>query len=97
MEKIINYLQKQLHNFKKSSPRQLLCAFGIAFISWYIITVTMYSTIDKTISNIPLEIDISNTSAEMNELSVISQDVEKVRAKITGERTKIGNIKSWNL
>lgn len=97
MEKIINYLQKQLHNFKKSSPRQLLCAFGIAFISWYIITVTMYSTIDKTISNIPLEIDISNTSAEMNELSVISQDVEKVRAKITGERTKIGNIKSDDL
>lgn len=97
MEKIINYFQRQLHNFKKSSPRQLLCAFGIAFISWYIITVTMYSTIDKTISNIPLEIDISNTSAEVNELSVISQDVEKVRAKITGERTKIGNIKSEDL
>lgn len=97
MEKIINYFHTQLHNFKKSSPKQLLCAFGIAFISWLVITMTMYSTIDKTLSNITLEIAISNTSAEMNELSVISQDVEKVKAKITGERTQIGNLKSEDL
>ncbi|MCD7799960.1 MAG: hypothetical protein LUG94_01970 [Ruminococcus sp.] len=97
MEKIINYFHTQLHNLKKSSPKQFLYAFGLAFISWYIITVNLYPNIYQTISNIPLEIDISNTSAEENELSVITQDVEKVKVQITGERTKIGNLKSEDL
>jgi len=97
MNKILNYFHTQLLKLKKSSPKQMVYAFGIAFICWVVISMTMYPTTPKTISNIPLEIDISGTSAEANDLSVISQNVEKVKVQIQGDRSKIGNFKSDDL
>lgn len=97
MEKIINYFRKQLHGLKKSSPKQLLYSFGIAFISWFIISITMYSTTPQTISNIPLVVDITGTSAEANNLSVISQDADNVKAKLTIDRTQLNSLSNKNL
>lgn len=97
MKKIINYFCKQLHNLKKSSLKQLLYSFGIAFISWFIISTTMYSTTPQTISNIPLVVDITGTSAEANNLSVISQDVDNIKVKLTVDRTQLNSLSSKNL
>jgi YbbR domain-containing protein len=57
----------------------------------------MYPDTPKTISNIDLEVDISGTSAEENDLSIISQDVDKVKVQVTGDRTQYSNLKSENL
>lgn len=97
MDKIFNYFNTQFNNLKKSSPKQLLYAFGIAFISWLVISMSMYPNTPKTISNIPLEVDISGTSAEANDLSIISKDVEKVKVKITGDTYEVGTLKSEDL
>jgi hypothetical protein len=75
----------------------MLYAFGIAFICWLVISITVYPNTPKTISNIPLEVDISGTSAEANDLSIISTDVEKVKVKITGDTYAVGTLKSEDL
>lgn len=68
-----------------------------AIVGWFIISMTVYPTTPKTITNVPLEIDISGTSAQRNNLSVVSQDIEEVTVQISGERSQIGNMKPQDL
>lgn len=97
MDKIVSYFNKQLHSLRKSSPKQLLYSFGIAFITWFVISITMYSDTVQTVNSVPILIDVTGTSAEANDLSVISQDVETVKVKLTTDRTQLNSITNENL
>ncbi len=93
-----------LKNFKKRMAAGLSQNFSlviysivIAVIAWFIIAMAVYPSISKTVANIPVSLDISNTSAAENGLSLISCDVESVEVKILGNRAEIGNITEEDL
>lgn len=72
-----------------------LAAFSliIAIIIWIIISITQYNTIQKTLT-LELNTDLTGSIAGDNNLEVMECDVSEVEVEITGDRTKIGKIKS---
>ena len=69
----------------------------IAILVWFIISMTQYPSVQKTIANIPLSVDITGSAAESNGLSVISCNVEEVTVELLGSRTSVGNLNNENL
>ena len=95
--KILTCFNGVIVSLKKCSIKQILYSFGIACICWYVISSTVYTNMTKTISNVPLVIDTTGTSVDVNGLSVVSQDVENVTVRISGDRGEIGNLKASDL
>lgn len=69
----------------------------LAVIIWVAMSLTLYPTIHKTVSNIPLSVNLTGTKAEREGLSVVKYDVNQVRATINGMRYEIGNYSSEDL
>lgn len=69
----------------------------IAIFLWFIISITQYETMTKTIDEIPVTLELSQEFSESSGLSLISCDTDKVEVKITGSRTEIGNVDRDNL
>lgn len=69
----------------------------IAVIIWITLSFTLYPTIHKMVSNIPLTVDLSGTRAEREGLSIVTYDVKQVSATINGMRYEIGNYSSDDL
>lgn len=69
----------------------------IAVIIWLFISLTQYPTVQKTVENIPVTVDISGSTASQNGISVISCDVEKVTVELLGSRTQIGYLNNESL
>lgn len=80
-----------------SKTTVLIVSFVLAIMLWFVISISIYPTTPKTFSNIALEIDITGTSAEQNELSVIKQSVKNVTVTVKGDRSRIGSLKSEDL
>lgn len=68
-----------------------------AVIIWIALSLTLYPTISKTVSNIPLSVDLSGTKAEREGLSVVNFSVNRVSATLNGMRYEIGNYSSNDL
>ena len=79
-----------------TNPAMIIYSVLIAIIAWFIISITVYPT-PKTLSNIPVEVDITGTSAEENGLSVISYETKKVTVTIQGNRSSIGSLSADDL
>ena len=95
---------KFFRNFKNNVLNSLnnnmaiaIYAVIISVILWFVISITIYPTTPKTFNNVPLDIDITGTSAESNGLSVIESSTEKVNVTIMGNRSRIGNLKAEDL
>ena len=95
---------KFFRNFKNNVLNSLnnnmaivIYAVIISVILWFVISITIYPTTPKTFNNVPLDIDITGTSAESNGLSVIDSSTEKVNVTIMGNRSRIGNLKAEDL
>ena len=73
-----NYILNSLNN----NTAMIIYSIILAIMVWFIISITIYPTTPKTFSNIPLEIDITGTSAEENDLSVISCSTKSVTVTI---------------
>lgn len=91
-------------NFKKkmlkSAQNNLSLAIYsviLAILVWFVISMTFYPSVPKTIQNVKLNIDISGTAAAESGLSIISCDVDTVDVKIRGSRTQVGNMNSDSL
>lgn len=91
------HIRNRLANSLKKNLSLAIYSVIIAIISWFVISMTLYPSIPKTIQNIPLDIDITGTSAAENGLSVISCDIDSVDVQIRGNRAQIGNLSSENL
>ena len=68
-----------------------------AVVIWFIIALTVYTSTPVDFYNIPLEVDLSGTTAGANGLSVVSCDVESVNVQLVGERSQVGRLKEENL
>ncbi len=97
MNKYIKTLKNNIVNSFMQNFVLVIASVLLAVILWFVISITIYPTTPKTITNIPLEIDITGTSAEDNGLSVISSDVKTVNVTIKGNRSSIGNFSADDL
>lgn len=93
LRNIKNYLLNSFNN----NTAMIIYSIIIAILIWFVISITIYPTTPKTLSNIPLEIDITGTSAEENDLSVISASAKNVTVTIKGERSRIGSLTADDL
>ena len=66
----------------------------IAILAWFIISMTLYPSVPKTIENIELSLDLSGSTADESGLSVIQCDIENVDIRIKGSRTQVGTLNS---
>lgn len=92
--KFLARLKNSLITSFTSNTVLIISSVVIAIILWFIISITIYPTTPKTLSNIPIEIDVTGTSAEANGLSVISYETKKVNVTIKGDRSSIGSLSS---
>lgn len=81
----------------ESRPAMMATSLVTAVVLWFVISIAVYPTTPRTIYHVPLEVDITGTSAEENGLSVIDYDVEEVNVQIEGNRRQVGNIDAENL
>lgn len=97
MKDYFSKLGRNLHETMKSNLALIIISVLIAIIMWFFISIIIYPTTPKTFTNIPIEIDITGTSAEENGLSVISSDAKTVNVTIKGNRSSIGSLKDEDL
>ncbi|MEG2429290.1 MAG: hypothetical protein RSA99_02810 [Oscillospiraceae bacterium] len=69
-----------------------LIALIIAIISWLIIAITVAPNGTKIIDNIPVKMELVNSTPAANELSIIKGADQKVSATIEGKNYKLGNL-----
>src|SRR5699024_10868513 len=74
-----------------------ISAVFLAIVIWFFVSVTLFPTMTKHISDIEVEVDLTGTSVETLGLDVIKGEGQKVSVKIKGNRYKIGNLKSEDL
>ncbi len=93
-----------MKNFFKPFKDALKSNFALVIISvlsaiilWFVISITIYPSTPKTLSDIPVEVDITGTSAEYNGLSVINYDTKTVNVTIKGNRSSIGSLSEDDL
>lgn len=66
----------------------------IAILAWIAISISVFPTTTINLRDIEVNVDIAGTSAERNNLSVISIDDQNVSASVTGSRSAIGGLSS---
>ncbi|MGN0647930.1 MAG: YbbR-like domain-containing protein [Oscillospiraceae bacterium] len=78
----------------RSNWKPLLLAFGLALVLWFYIAVTVYPSYSVHINNVPVQIDIADTTAAGYGLSVLSPESgsQTVDVVISGDRTSIGGL-----
>lgn len=94
---VLKKIKEKLYQIYTRNFSLLIFAVGIAIIVWFMVSMTVYPSIPKTISGIKLDTDISGTVAAENNLSLISCNVDEVSVKILGSRAQIGNLSNENL
>lgn len=68
-----------------------------AIVIWFLVSISVYPTMDTVIYNVPVEISLEGTYAEANEYQPMSQSVETVNVYITGDRGEVGSLKTEDL
>ena len=84
---------------RKSQTNFSLAVYSvlIAVLVWFVVSLTLYPSVPKTIEKVSLDLAIGTTASSDNTLNVISCDVENVKVKVIGSRTQIANIDSDTL
>jgi hypothetical protein len=90
----MSFIKNKFENLIKNNFLMAIYAFLVAIIAWFVISITIYPSTPKTINNIPLSLDISQSVAEEYGLSVINCDVKEVNIQLEGNRSEIGNLTS---
>ena len=90
--------EKRVSN-KKRRANVLLAILSIilAMLLWLVLSITALSEIQVTLREVPIDFSLENSFADLNGLSVISQDIESVSVSFTGQRDRIGNYTAADL
>ena len=88
----MNENRKRGINENTNNATLLLIAIICAVAAWFIVAMTIYPSESKTITDIPLIMDITGTSAAENGLSVTNRNVEKVTVSFDCSRTNYNRI-----
>lgn len=94
---LLKNIKNRIMGSFNNNTATIIYSIIIAALIWFVISITIYPTTPKTFSNIPLEIDITGTSAEDNDLSVISSSAQNVTVTIKGDRSRIGSLTEKDL
>lgn len=97
MRNYISKLRKKIHTSLATNLALIIYSVLIAIVLWFFISITIYPTTPKTFTDIPIEVDITGTSAEENGLSVISSSSKKATVTIKGNRSSIGSLTADDL
>ncbi len=85
---------------KKPVSRDFLLKINsvlLAVVIWFTLAITMYPTIEKTIDDIKVKIDLEGSYAQSQGLSPIDYEEIEIEAKISGMRYEIGNFSEQDL
>lgn len=93
----MRFIKNKFENLIKNNFLMAIYAFLVAITAWFVISITIYPSTPKTINNIPLSLDISQSVAEEYGLSVINCDVKEVNIQLEGNRSEIGNLTSEDI
>ena len=74
-----------------------ILAVVIAVISWFVLSITQYPTISKTITNVPVTFSMAGTKAEEKGLSALNYKDITVDVEIKGMNYEIGGYTSADL
>lgn len=64
-----------------------------AIVIWFIMSITLFDSIDRTIHDVPVTINTENNTAKNFGLQAINFEGKTVDVKVTGKRYEIGNLK----
>lgn len=95
-----NFVKSLKIKFLKSCHNDatiIIYSIIISVLAWLIISINMYPSTYQTLKDVPVSISIEGTSAEANNLQVVSYDIENVNVRVKGERTEIGDLKASQL
>ena len=95
--KMLTTVKKKLAKGAQNNLSLAVYSIILAILVWFVISMTFYPSVPKTIQNVKISFDISGTAAEESGLSVISHDIDTVDVKIRGSRTQVGNMNSDSL
>ena len=97
METSVNNNTEQKQKKKKRKPGETLSDFGlrilalcIAIISWFILSITKFPDINKTVTKIPVDFSLVGTTAETKGLQALNYKELTVDAEIQGMNYEIG-------
>lgn len=93
IKNIIKKFQASINNNVKITVYSVI----FAIIVWFIVSITVYPNAQPYLNDVRINIDLTGTSAERSDLSLVSQDIENVTVQIEGNRAVIGNLKSSDL
>ncbi|MGI5957794.1 MAG: YbbR-like domain-containing protein [Massiliimalia sp.] len=70
----------------------LILSVLVAFVSWFLVSTTVNPNANTTIKDVPVTIDLTDTAAENNGLSVVSDKEITVDVAVRGKSYEIGNL-----
>lgn len=83
-------------NFKKLFDNNkfiVILSVLIAVVAFFVVKITMVPVGSRTLSDVPVTIDLAGTAAEKADLSVIGDTDFKVDVTVTGTRSIVGGLK----
>lgn len=97
MRNFVNFIKTKFADSFRNNTTIIIYSVVISVLIWVIISINVYPSTSQTLKNIPVTLNIEGTSAEANNLQVVSLDTETVDVMIQGERTDIGDLKASQL
>lgn len=98
MEKVV-YNKKSGRGLKGEISDFVLkiISIALAVIIWFVMSITKYPTVNKTIVNVPVNFSIRGTTAESKGLSALSYEDFTVDVEISGMNYEIGTYSANDL
>lgn len=87
-------------NFKKLFDNNkfiVVLSVLIAVVAFFMVKITMVPVDSRTLTDVPVTIDLTGTAAEKADLSVIGEKEYKVDVKVTGARSIVGGLKTADI
>lgn len=93
--KYLKFLKRKTRQTFSNELSIALISIILAIIAWFVISMTVYPSTPKTITDIPLITEF--TSESESGLTLISCDVKNVDIQIVGNRSQVGNLDNENI
>ncbi len=85
-------MKLNLNKLLENNRFLLILSLLIATISWFVLSVTVYPEVTTHIMDVPIEINLENTAAAEQGLSVVAGANQTTNVRISGKRQEIGLI-----